>query len=52
MLFKVEPLLINAPLNRSTNVIFKRTHNNKPINTEIKKNTMPKRMKDLETFRI
>ena len=50
MSFDVESLCKDVPLKISTNVISKRIYDDKPINTNIKKNTMPKCIKDTFSF--
>ena len=46
MSFDVESLFTNVPLQKSINVILNRIYGDKLINTDIKKNTMCKLIKD------
>ena len=44
--FDVESLFTSVPLNKAINIIVNRIYNNKLLNTNIKKHTMKKLLKD------
>ena len=43
--FNVEPLFTNMPLQRTINIILDRVYNNKPIATQLKEQTLKKKLK-------